>query len=280
MLLFSSPRNATRRPVANLPSGRLVFVLALLSVIAPPAAASGQITTDRPDFVESSLTVGPRMIQVESSIAYQRSGPAASRTAAWSTPTLLRWGLGASWEFRLETDGVVADASASGFDEGEGFGDVALGAKWHAGGDGAGAPSTALLLHLDVPTGSRELRGEGHGVSLRGVLEWSFPHGVSAGFMPGVVSEVTDDVRHVSGVLGGVVGKEVTDRTRVFLELAFPRVAASRHGGTEGQVNAGAAWLVGPDLQLDAAISVGVTDAAPDHGITLGVSRRLALPGS
>lgn len=273
-------RVGLRRAAAPGSSARLVCLLVGLPVIVAPSGAEGQIATDRPDFVESSLTVGSRTIQVESSLAYQRSGPAASRTASWSTPTLLRWGLGGAWEARLETDGVVADASSPGLGEGGGFGDVALGAKWHAGGDGAGTPSTALLVHVDVPSGSRELRRKGHGVSLRGVLEWSLPRGVSAGVMPGVASEVTGGERHVSGVLGGVVGKEVTERTRIFVELAFPRIAAPRHGGTEGHVNAGAAWLLGRDLQLDAAISLGVTGAAADHGITLGISRRMALPGS
>lgn len=272
--------SAQGRSSAN-PSGVLLpLLLAILSAVGTPTTATGQISTDRPDFVESSLTVGSRVVQVESSVAYQRTGPSPAHTAAWSTPTLLRWGLGAAWEARLETDGVVADASSPASRGGEGYGDVALGAKWHAGGDGAHVPSTALLLHVELPSGSPDLRREGHGVSLRGVLEWNLPHGLSTGFMPGVASEVTQGVRHFSGLLGLVAGKEITDNTRGFLELAFPRVAASRHGGAEGQLNVGVAWVVGPDLQLDAALSVGVTDAAPDRSFTVGVSRRFGLPGS
>ena len=96
MHLLGRSRIRLRRAVTSASSVPLAIMLAGLSVIAAPTAAQGQIATDRPDFVESSLTVGSRTVQVESSVAYQRSGSAASRTAAWSTPTLVRWGLGGS----------------------------------------------------------------------------------------------------------------------------------------------------------------------------------------
>ena len=130
------------------PSLRIVPGLVLLSVgMGGPGAAAGQIVTDRPDFVESSATVGPRVIQVETSVALTRDGGGEE----WSTPTLFRVGLGPVWEFRLEGPGYIHGRGPMAR---TGVGDVSPGVKLRALASDSGAlPSVGILLHADLSTG-------------------------------------------------------------------------------------------------------------------------------
>jgi len=254
-------------------------VALLLAVSAPlPDDARAQIVTDRPDFVESSATVGRRAFQIETSIAYEATGSSPARSAAWSTPTLLRFGLGETWELRFESDLVVRDASSPALPGDGGLADAALGVKWHVLDASGSLPSTALLAHVEVPTGSRALRGDGPTPSLRAVGEWTLPGGMSAGIMPGVRVRPANDRHRVEGILGVVVGATLVPSLRAFGELAFERLAAARHGGVDGTWNAGLAWLVTDMLQLDAAVSLAATREASDFGMTVGVSHILATP--
>ncbi|MDP2957027.1 MAG: transporter [Longimicrobiales bacterium] len=254
------------------PAVRVALPLALVMAMSP-GRAWPQIATDRPDFVESSATIGRGAIQIETSIAYEATGSASLRSAAWSTPTLLRVGVGAMWELRVESDLLIRDASSPGRRGDDGVADASVGVKWHALDGGGWIPSTALILHADLPSGSEPLRGEGVGTSLRAVAEFDLPARLAAGVMPGVSSTRRDGERHLAGILGVVLGLELTSSVRAFGEIAFERVAGAEHGGSEGTWNVGLAWLVTDRFQLDAAASLGATRAAPEVGFTVGLSR-------
>ncbi|GMV07979.1 MAG: hypothetical protein AMXMBFR53_42540 [Gemmatimonadota bacterium] len=260
-----------------MPSLRLsrpLRVPAVLAALAAPVHGAAQIATDRPDFVESSATVGRGALQVEASVAFDAAGSHPSRTAAWSIPTLLRLGVSTHVELRLESELWVRDASSAALAGESGLADVSVGAKWHVVDQAGARPSAALLVHADLPSGSDGLRAEGVGTSLRAVAEWTLPRGFALGVMPGVASVAAGGGRHVAGILGAVVGKELTPSLRAFTEVAFEQLAGDPLGGHVGTLNGGLAWLAGAATQLDLAFSVGVTSAAPDVAFTLGWSRR------
>jgi len=242
---------------------------------AQPLAA--QITTDRPDFVEASVTVGPGAFQVETSAAYTRTGSGAMRRAWWSTPTLLRLGLGRTFELRIESPFVVRDASAPGLDGASGFADAALGVKWHTTDPHGALPSSAVLVHAELPTGSSAFRGSGVRPSLRVTLEWALPGGLGLGFMPGIAYLDGDGGRYASGLFGLTLGIPLTPRLRAFTEVAFQRLASASHGDTQGSWDLGGTYLVTDALQLDAAVFFGATDASPDLTFTIGASA--LIPG-
>ena len=50
----------------------MIAAFTILSVAAAAHAQEKPITTDRPDFVESSLTVGQGRFQIETSVARER----------------------------------------------------------------------------------------------------------------------------------------------------------------------------------------------------------------
>lgn len=240
-------------------------VIGLTALTTAPAAA--QLVTDRPDFVESSTTVGTGIVQLETSVAMDHEG----EVDAWSTPTLLRVGFADDWEVRLETAGYLRVGDPSDL---SGLGDAAIGVKWHVSDGGENRPTTALLLHADLPVGSDDFRQDGIRPSLRGVAEWELSALLSFGAMAGVRSDRAGPDRFTSGILAGVLGWGWRDTFRTYTEVALAQIAADEHGGTVAAANIGATLLLDDDTQLDGGISFPISDSASDFAFTIGFSRR------
>lgn len=239
------------------------------------AAEDDTIATDRPDFVESSNVVGKGRFQLETSMALERNRDAGVRARAWSTPTLLRAGIGEHTELRIETDGRVR-SRMDGQPDSSGNSDVSLGIKWHLADAVANAPSMGLLVHADLPSGSTALRGEGVRPSARLVAEWELPDDFSLGVMPGLSYESNEQgKRYVNGILGVVVGRALSERLRGFVEIAAPQLARRRDGGTVATFNTGLAYLITPLCQIDTALSRGLNARTPDLSWTVGLSFKL-----
>lgn len=253
-------------PVALLASGAL-------------SAHAEAISTDRPDFVESSAVVGKGRFQIETSVAGEHDRADSVRSHTLATPTLLRLGISDNLELRLETDGaqrtrLTDDASGIAARD-QGWADVSLGVKWHwgDGDEAAGRPAMAWLLHADLDTGSAPYRGRGVRPSLRLVAEWELADEWSLGVMPGVYLGRNDTERRYVGAIAAIVAaKGWTERLRSFFELAGRRIARGRDGGSVFTFDTGIAYLVTDNVQLDGAIYAGLNRNAPDLGWTLGLS--------
>jgi hypothetical protein len=250
-----------------------------LYAVAAHAADDDAIKTDRPDFVESSDVVGKGRVQVETAFSVERNHADGSKDRTSTTPTLLRIGAGESWEARLETDGRTVFRSrddATGRETtARGYADVSVGVKWHMQ-DGEGTrPGVAWLLHADLDTGSSAFRGNGTRPSLRMVAEWDLPHDFSLGVMPGLTYDKTDEgKRFVAGIFGVVLGKEWTERFRTYIELAAPRIAKARNGGSNVTYDVGAAYLLSPNWQVDLSLQQAANKNTPDRTWAIGLSTR------
>lgn len=247
------------------------------AAIAASDDYSDPIATDRPDFVESSSVVGKGRFQIETSGAFERSRRDGVVERAVSTPTLLRFGLNDSLEGRIETDGAThAWTRGPGSEDASGMADTSFGLKWHVRDGADGVAALGMLLHVDVPSGARRLHSTGVRPSLRAVAEWDLPHELSLGVMPGLASERNDDGRRfTSGIFGLVLGKDWNKRFHSYVELAAPRIAHARDGGTQASVGFGSAYLLTPDLQIDAGVLGGLNRFTPNVSVTVGVSVRL-----
>ena len=237
--------------------------LASIALLAPLSAVAGDddgIVTDRPDFVESSNVVGRGRFQIETSVLAERDKTDGVRARTYSMPTLLRYGVGDVLELRLETDGrTVQHAGSEGTSAG--YADTALGVKWHVQDEAPGRPSVGVLLHADLDSGSRTWRGQGVRPSLRVAAEWELPGDLALGVMP--------------GILGVVLGKELTPTWRAFVEVAAPQIARSANGGTVATFDTGMAWLLSDRCQLDAMLALGLNRRTPDAALTVGLSFKL-----
>jgi hypothetical protein len=253
--------------------------IGLCSVAMAAHAQEEGIVTDRPDFVESSQVVGKGRFQIETSVAFDRDNHGPTRERTMTTPTLLRFGVGETIELRVETDGRSIDRStplAGGTaSTSAGYADTALGIKWHVLDDVGNLPSVALLLHGDMPSGSRALRGSGVRPSLRVTAEWDLPSGMSLGVMPGVAMDRGGHGSYRYGILGVVLGKAIDERLRGFIEVASPHIAHGADGGTSATFDVGAAYLVSNRCQVDTMFSRGLNRRTPDLSWTVGLSFKL-----
>lgn len=256
---------------------RLMAALAIaMSTLSVPVMASDDpIATDRPDFVESSNVVGKGRLQVEGSLAVERDKRGGTRQTAWSTPTLVRFGVSENVELRVESDGPVrlrSDTPGSAITTERGYADASLGLKWHAMDARDNLPSMAVLLHADLSSGSAAFREQGTRPSARVVAEWELPDDFSFGIMPGLGYQRENGV---FGIVGIVAGKSFTERWRGFVELSSPYIARSGKGGSEAFLTVGSAYLLKRHIQLDAALSRGLNSRTPDLSFTVGLSFKL-----
>lgn len=250
-------------------------ILAALALCATPIVqAQDAIATDRPDFVESSNVVGKDLFQVETSLLLERDRSGAARDRLFATPTLLRYGIGETFELRAETDGRSIQRHSEGGlrSKDSGYADVSLGLKWHTMDAAGHLPSVGVLLHADLDSGSRAFRGQGVRPSLRVVGEWELPHDYSLGVMPSVGIERDEGGRYRYGILGVVVGKSINERLRGFVEVALPHIARGEHGGIQASLDLGGAYLLSDTVQLDAMLSRGLNSRTPDTAFTIGFS--------
>ena len=253
--------------------------LCLLGLLPPICRAedSDKIVTDRPDFVESSSTVGGGRLQLETSVSGEHDKTDGVTTRTLQTPTLVRFGVGPDWELRLETDGYtrtrVDDPASPPPITQYGMSDLSLGVKWHMA-DGAGwRPATAWLAHVDVPSGSESLRGHGARPSLRAVFEWELPANFGIGVMPGVIYDSRDDGhRYTAGILGVVLGYEWTEDLRTFVEVAGRQLATPDNGGNIITYDIGISYRIRQNVQIDTAVNFGANHSTPDLTWTVGLS--------
>lgn len=256
----------------------LGFAILLLSA---SAEAEDAIQTDRPDFVESSNTVGHGVFQLEMGLSHDRTRLDGATETAWSTPTLLRYGIAETWELRLETPGhqslSIDDPANPPSTTERGMADYSLGLKWHQrdGDETAGTASVAWLFHADMPGGTGSFRSRKVRPSVRAVAEWALADDYALGVMPGLVYGADDtDRRYWGGIFAVVLGKGFGERLRGFVELSGQELRSTDHGGPVVTFDIGAAWLAGKDIQLDAIYSRGLNRHTPDHSVGLGLSLR------
>ncbi len=260
----------------------LVFAGSVIStpVFAQDNAKSEPLATDRPDFVESGQVVGRGRFQFETGISYDRSKQDGVRVSNYNTPALFRFGVGETWELRLETDGYVrARAQATGFPSmsESGFSDISLGTKWQMqeADEATGRPAIAWLLHADLDTGSAPFRGQGVRPSLRMVAEWELPGDVAVGLMPGIAMEKNaEGKRYTMGILAITASRPLAENWRGFVELSGQQIQSKANGGNVTTFDMGVTHLISNDIQVDAWISKGLTKASPTIAAGVGFAIR------
>ncbi len=251
-----------------------------MQVHAQDASKVEPIATDRPDFVESGQVVGRGRFQFETGISYDRSKQDGVKTTTFSSPALFRFGMGETWELRLETDGFVRSKTQpvglASFSD-NGFADISLGTKWQMqdSDEATGRPAIAWLLHADVDSGSAAFRGQGVRPSLRMVAEWELPGDVSVGLMPGIVLEKNNlGKRYNMGILAITASRPLAQDWRGFIELSGQQIRSKANGGNVSTFDMGLSHLISNDIQVDAWISKGLTKAASSVAAGIGFAIR------
>jgi hypothetical protein len=247
---------------------------------AESPTASGQIITDRPDFTESSTTVGKGRVQIEAGYTYFRDRENGVTTHAHSYPEILtRIGLFRDWfELRIGQNFLSESIRPRTVGNGaSGATDLYLGTKIALTEQKGIFPEMAIIFQTTVPTGSRTFTSNKTlpGISL--LYSWELNDRFSlAGTFLG--NKAVDDDGHGYTELANSIslGTSITEKIGNYVEY----FAFYPHSGTASGLkpryflNSGFTYLVNSNIQLDIRAGVGLNKAADDFFIGSGLAVR------
>ena len=254
----SSPRHALFFPL-----------LAALALLPAAEHASAQdtpppISTDRPGQSTSPSVLGPGYIQLEAGAQIAGIAPG---TESYALPSgLARIGLLPAMELRLgaEYRSLRSTTAASG------IASVSAGAKIAVTQEQGAIPETAFLLTLALPYGSENFR----------------PAAVAPSFLLAMRSSLGGPFNLYYNLGGSWDGSNGPGTGLYTLALSATIAGnlsafAELYGSLASDVlpmhaaDAGIAYVLSPDLQLDLSGGAGITPSAPDYFINAGLSLRL-----
>lgn len=240
---------------------------------AEPEAA---LVSDRGGFLVSSATVGDGRLHVEAGVNFERDKRGALKSRVWTTPASLRYGIGDDLEVRLESDAFTRQREGGTGADGKqsGFADAAFGIKWHDVRDGTAIDSAAWWLSMELPSGSRDFKGDGLRPALYRVMEWALSETDGLALMPGIKYDRDASGHFWSGALGGAYNRTLSERVGASLAIEGKQLAGPRHGGNVVTSTISLAYLLNKDTQLDTGASFGLNEHSPDFAWTAGVSVR------
>ena len=186
--------------------------------------------------------------------------------------------------FDVKLQGAVALAGMDAVEAGgrrfgaSGAGDAAAGVKVALAAEQGRRPESALLVHVGLPVGASEITSDRFDPSWRLSFAHTLSERLSFGYNLGMAwaSEETapGTVETFSfGEYTAALGIGLGDRLGAFVEL-FGEIPIDAPGGAAHLFDGGFTYLLRPNLQLDLAGGVGLTDDAPDWFVGAGVSWR------
>jgi hypothetical protein len=238
------------------------------------------IVTDRPDFTESSVTVGDGVTQVEMGYTYTYDQDAASSTSQHSYPeTLFRIGMLADWfEFRLDWN--VGGVNENAFDAGDisdvGSEDMGVGCKIALTPQECILPETAIILESSIPTGDQEFTA---GEMLPGfsyLYGWTINDQWETGALTGLHREADEETGdfYMQFAQSWTLVRSWTEDISSYGEWYCFVPTGADTDPTQHYFNGGFSVLLSDDVQWDIRAGVGLNDAADDYFVGSGLSVR------
>jgi hypothetical protein len=237
------------------------------------------IVTDRPDFTESSVTVGRGVVQLELGYTLFKNDDDGVETTSHSYPeTLLRVGMFADWfEFRVDWN-YATERTETGavVDTISGAEDLTLGCKIALTGQECILPETAIILQMSVPTGSDEFSSDRVLPGFNYLYGWDLSEDWSLGGSTGL-NAVTDDVTNdlyneFSQSL--TIGRAWCENVNSYFEWYMLSPISADTNRPEQYINGGVTVLLNLDLQWDIRAGFGLTGASDDFFAGTGLSMR------
>lgn len=244
-----------------------------------PPSRDERLASDRPDFTESSTTVGRGVAQVELGYTYISNVDGGVHTNSHSFPEMLwRIGMFADWfELRVAynagTGLVIAEPlgtfSASGSE------DLYFGAKIGLTLQQGFLPEMALVPQMTIPTGSSSLSAGEVLPGLNWLYGWDITDRLSCGGSTQMNKAVDDSGALYYEVAQSLtVGVGVTDRVGFYAEWFFLTHTAAIQAHTEHYLDGGFTFSVNNDLQLDIRAGIGLSEASDNYFAGTGLVRR------
>jgi len=264
------PGHGARQSSARLPRvGRALASLAGLVIAGcATSVAADPIPGSRPGLTDDPVIVAPGSLQAELGMDVGRR---ASEEFIGGE-ALVRYGLSRAVEARL---GVESEGGRGG-PPGHALGDPEVGFKIAIIHETVGfpAPAVSLLPTITLPIGADRLSAGSPEPGLLFVAGWDGPGPEWTANLGGTAAR-SDAGRFLEVFLGLALGHAVSERVDIELEVVRT-LERGDHADEPGLRHAalGAAWLVHPDLQLDAWFGVQREGAARGRSFGVGLSVR------
>lgn len=236
---------------------------------------SEPLVTDRPDFTESSVTVGRRVLQVEMGYTFTEDAAAGTTTGSHSFPEVLfRYGILAEWlELRVGWNFGVETVAGQNDDGAE---DLYLGFKVALTPQCEWLPEMALIPQMTVPTGADAFSADEVLPGLNWVYSWELTDRLSTAGSTQFNRAIDDgtDAVYTEWAQSWTVAASLTDELGIYAEwfAFFPHSADTVL--PEHYFNGGFTYLLSNNVQWDIRAGVGLNDAADDYFVGTGLSVR------
>jgi len=239
----------------------------------------GPLTTERPDFTESSRTVGRRVLQIETGylFAMDETGPARIRQHTIGD-SMFRYGIGADWlELQVGLQPVSETTRQNGVKTTHGgTNDLYLGTKIALTPQECHYPEMAVILRSVLPTGSSHFSNDEVLRGINWLYSWDLNDCVSLAGSTQANQMIDADSGgdYLEVAQSASLGVDLGEGTGLFLEWygLFPDGADSAQ--VEHYMDGGFVHLLNDDFQLDIFIGYGLSSSATDFFCGTGLSVR------
>jgi hypothetical protein len=237
------------------------------------------LITDRPDFTESSVTVGFGVAQLEMGYTFTYDSADGDRTRSHSFPeTLLRLGTLAEWfEFRIDWNFADETTEIGGIEDSiSGAEDLGLGIKLALTPQECLLPESAIIFQMTVPSGSSDFTADEVLPGFNYLYGWDINDEWSTGGSTGINRSIDEGTLDAFLELSQswTVNRSLGENAGGFAEWFVLGAHSGDSIRPEHYFNGGFTYRFNNDIQWDIRAGVGLNDAADDFFAGTGLALR------
>ena len=250
--------------------------IAAATVFTVCAQETGAISTDRPDFTESTDTIAPGLVQLEGGFLLSRHAMGATPQRQIGAPyALLRLGLTSFAELRFDADGFSSESHLinGAWEQHGGNSDLEIGAKVRVLNEKVHLPALAFIAGASVPTGSSYFSSDRIDPFLEVAWSKSLPRGFEAGGNINFRWGGSETEHGYSLSVGHSLGHGFGSYSEIY--------RISPIDGDEAAhwiANGGITKLLGENVQLDLEAGHTINARTPHWFVGAGFAIRMAAP--
>jgi hypothetical protein len=259
----------------------LMLIFGALFLPGRQAAAGPEdyANPDRPGIADGSNVVGRGRFQIETGIQQEFRHADGTGDRRIFVPTLLRLGLTEELEARVETNAYTWERTSdpsTGVGRTEGGAPISLGLKYHfQDSNGISQPSVGTILRVFAPSGSGDFRTRHATGDFRIAADWDFAPTLSLNPNIGLgIYEGSDGRLFTAGLFAATLNYNPSKQLNFFVDTGV-QSPEERNGATSVIYDAGIAYLINPDVQLDLSVGTGGGGRTTPHPfLSAGISKR------